>query len=98
MIKIIQLVTAQELIGDVVEHSSPDGAYYTVTNAANIHMVPQKGESFGIALIPFMPYVDGSLTVNKDKVVMIAEPTVEMRNNYSKMFGSGIEIANVMPR
>jgi hypothetical protein len=45
-----------------------------------------------------MPYVDGKVEINKDKVVIVADPTVEMRNNYSKMFGSGIEIANVMPR
>jgi hypothetical protein len=94
MIKIIQLVTAQELIGNVDEQET----CYVIKDAANIHMVPQQGGSFGIGMIPFMPYVEGSLTINKDKVVIVAEPTVEMRNNYSKMFGSGIEIANVMPR
>jgi hypothetical protein len=95
MIKIIQLVTAQEIIGDIDEKDDT----YLVKDPANIHMVPQgNGGSFGIGLIPFMPYVDGRLTVSKDKVVITAEPSVEMRNNYSKMFGSGIEIANVMPK
>lgn len=95
MIKIIQLVTAQELIGDIDEKDDT----YLVKDPANIHMVPQgNGGSFGIGLIPFMPYVDGRLTVKKDKVVITADPSVEMRNNYSKMFGSGIEIANVMPK
>jgi hypothetical protein len=95
MIKIIQLVTAQEIIGDIDEKDDS----YLVKDPANIHMVPQgNGGSFGIGLIPFMPYVDGRLTVSKDKVVITAEPSVEMRNNYSKMFGSGIEIANVMPK
>jgi hypothetical protein len=95
MIKIIQLVTAQEIIGDIDEKDDT----YLVKDPANIHMVPQgNGGSFGIGLIPFMPYVDGRLTVKKDKVVITAEPSVEMRNNYSKMFGSGIEIANVMPK
>jgi hypothetical protein len=95
MIKIIQLVTAQEIIGDIDEKDDT----YLVKDPANIHMVPQgNGGSFGIGLIPFMPYVDGRLTIKKDKVVITAEPSVEMRNNYSKMFGSGIEIANVMPK
>lgn len=94
MIKILQLVTAQEIIGEVTEQDNS----YTVKDPATIHLVPQgQGSSFGVGLIPFMPYVDGKITVNKDKVVVEAEPTVEMRNNYNKMFGSGIQIANVMP-
>ena len=98
MIKIIQLVTAQEIIGDI-ENDPVNSDTYLVKDPANIHMVPQgNGGSFGIGLIPFMPYVDGRLAVKKDKVIITAEPSVEMRNNYSKMFGSGIEIANVMPK
>jgi hypothetical protein len=97
MIKVIQLVTAQEIIGEIENDATGDN--YLVKDPANIHMIPQgQNGSFGIGLIPFMPYVDGRISISKDKVVITAEPTVEMRNNYSKMFGSGIEIANVMPR
>ena len=96
MIKVLQLVTAQEIIGEVTDHADT----FTVKNPATIHMVPQQnGGSFGIGLIPFMPYLDGSeVSINKDKVVITAEPSVDMRNNYNKMFGSGIQIANVMPK
>ena len=95
MIKVLQLVTAQEIIGDVDEQ----GPNFIVKEPATVHMVPQNnGTTFGIGLVPFMPYVDGKVSISKDKVVIEAEPTVEMRNNYSKMFGTGIEIANVMPR
>ena len=95
MIKVLQLVTAQEIIGEIEEQ----GSDYIVKEPATIHLVPQNnGSTFGIGLIPFMPYVDGKVTINKDKVVIAADPSVEMRNNYSKMFGAGIQIANVMPR
>ena len=95
MIKVLQLVTAQEIIGEVDEQ----GPNYIVKDPATIHMVPQgQGASFGIGLIPFMPYVEGKITISKDKVMIEAEPSVEMRNNYSKMFGAGIQIANVLPR
>jgi hypothetical protein len=96
MIKVLQLVTAQEIIGEVTETADT----FTVKNPATIHMVPQQnGGSFGIGLIPFMPYLDGShVNINKDKVVITAEPSVDMRNNYNKMFGSGIQIANVIPK
>ena len=96
MIKILQLVTAQEIIGDIDEQ----GPNFIIKDSATIHLVPQgqgSSSTFGIAMVPFMPYAEGKLTIEKDKVVIAAEPTVEMRNNYSKMFGAGIEIANVMP-
>jgi hypothetical protein len=97
MIKCIQLVNGHDLIGDIEEQ----GSNYIVKDPAAIHMVPsQNGNGqFGIGLIPFMPFSEtNKISVVKDKVVIEFEPSIEMRNNYSKMFGSGIEIANVMPR
>jgi hypothetical protein len=97
MIKCIQLVNGHDLIGDIEEQ----GPNYIIKDPAAIHMVPsQNGNGqFGIGLIPFMPFSEtNKISVVKDKVVIEFEPSIEMRNNYSKMFGSGIEIANVMPR
>ena len=45
MIKILQLVTAQEIIGEVTEQDN----VYTVKDPATIHLVPQgQGSSFGV--------------------------------------------------
>lgn len=93
-----QLMNGQDIIGEVV---SEDNSEITMRNPAAIHLVPaQNGANqFGIALMPYAPYAEfNKIVVNKDKVSIKFEPTVELRNNYSKMFGSGIEIANVMPR
>lgn len=97
MIKCYQLMNGQDIIGEVVE----DGNEITLRNPAAIHMVPSQsgGTSFGIALMPYAPYAEfNKITIFKDKVSIVFDPTTELRNNYSKLFGSGIEIANVMPR
>lgn len=98
MIKCYQLMNGQDLIGEVV---AEDNNEVTLRNPAAIHMVPSQsgGTSFGIALMPYAPYAEfNKITVFKDKVSIAFDPTTELRNNYSKLFGSGIEIANIMPR
>lgn len=98
MIKCYQLMNGQDLIGEVV---SEDSNEVVMRNPAAIHMVPSQsgGTSFGIALMPYAPYAEfNKITVFKDKVSISFDPTTELRNNYNKLFGSGIEIANVMPR
>lgn len=92
-----QLMNGQDIIGEVTEGEG----HVTLRNPAAIHLVPAQngGNQFGIALMPYAPYAEfNKIKVFKDKISIEFEPTVELRNNYSKMFGSGIEIANVMPR
>lgn len=96
MIKCFQLVNGHDIICDAeVDHIG-----IQIKDPAAIHLIPQGqgGSTFGVGLIPFLPFADGKITLSKDKVVLEYEPSVEMRNNYSKMFGAGIQIANVMPR
>lgn len=98
MISCYQLMNGQDIIGEVVRE---DAADVELRNPAAIHLVPAQNGSttFGIALMPYTPYAEfNKITILKDKVSIKFEPTVELRNNYSKMFGSGIEIANVMPK
>jgi len=93
MIKVFKLINGEELIADV--SSSSDSGYH-LDNAANIVLQPtDSGISVGLA--PYMPYVDGKIYLNKSAIASEGEPAVEMRNEYSSRFGTGIQIANVMP-
>jgi hypothetical protein len=96
MIKCFQLINGQDIIGD----ANFNGEEYTIKDPAAIHLVPQQnGNSFGVALMPFVPYAEfNTIILNKDKVMLHFDPSSDLRNNYSRMFGSGIEIANVMPK
>lgn len=95
MIKCFQLINGQDIIGEVTE----DETKYFVRDPAAIHLVPnQNNTSYGVALMPYTPYAEfNKITLSKDKVMLEFDPSTDLRNNYSKMFGSGIEIANVMP-
>lgn len=97
MIKCFQLINGQDIIGDAV---SDDEKTVTLKDPAAIHLVPQQNNtSFGVALMPFTPYAEfNKVTLHKDKIMLEFEPSGDLRNNYSRMFGSGIEIANVMPK
>lgn len=92
-----QLMNGQDLIGEITELED----HVVMRNPAAIHLVPAQNGSnqFGIALMPYAPYAEfNKIKIFKDKISIEFEPTVDLRNNYNKMFGSGIEIANVMPR
>ena len=95
MIKCFQLINGQDIIGEVTENDTT----YIIRDPAAIHLVPnQNNTSYGVALMPYAPYAEfNKITLNKDKVMLEFDPSADLRNNYSKMFGSGIEIANVMP-
>ena len=96
MIKCYQLMNGQDIMGEV----TVDELTITMRNPAAIHLVPSQsgGTSFGIALMPYAPYAEfNKITIFRDKISIEFDPTTELQNNYSKMFGSGIEIANVMP-
>lgn len=95
MIKCFQLINGQDIMGEVTEEHS----VYVIRDPAAVHLVPQQnGSSFGVALMPFIPYAEfNKITLHKDKIMLEYDPSGELRNNYSRMFGSGIEIANVMP-
>ncbi len=95
MIKCFQLINGQDVMGEATEQDSA----WVIKDPAAIHLVPQQGNSFGVALMPFVPYAEfNKVTLHKDKVMLEFEPSGDLRNNYSRMFGSGIEIANVMPK
>lgn len=95
MIKCFQLINGQDIMGEVVEEHNA----WVVRDPAAIHLVPnQNNTSYGVALMPYVPYAEfNKVTLFKDKIMAEFDPSAELRNNYSKLFGSGIEIANVMP-
>lgn len=93
LIKAMKLVTGEELIGDINERMGED--VVEITDPAAIHYVPgQQNGQMSIGLIPFAPYSDSNkFKFSLQHIVTMFEPNIEMRNNYSRLFGSGIEIA-----
>jgi len=95
MIKIIKLVSGEELIGEVVEeYHTQDGVDYELKEVAIVQMVPTQ-TGVGLSLFPFAPYTEDSSHIFRSKHIIIAMvPGIDLINNYNKMYGSGIQIAS----
>jgi hypothetical protein len=95
-IKIIKLVTGEELIGELVtsQHNLDGSVDYELKDVAIVQMVPTQ-TGLGLSLFPFAPYTEDKTHIFKGRHVIIAmDPGVDLINNYNKMFGSGIQIAS----
>lgn len=88
-IKVFKLISGEELIGELF--SWKDGIYELKAPATIIMQQTEKG--VGLALMPYMPYADGNITLFKQSIASEGTPSTKMVNEYSRLFGSGIEIA-----
>jgi hypothetical protein len=95
MIKILKLVTGEELLGDADEVANQLNQIKFVKPCI-IQLVPSRSnpEQVGIALIPYASYAkDHTIMIDKDSVVWEQEPVDEIRNQYNSIFGNGIVLA-----
>jgi len=96
MIKCITLKTAQTLMGDIDESSS------TLKIKKPVQVIVQPGQD-GQPMMGFAPFLqfttefDNGILIGKDDILTITTPVTELENQYSKMFGVGIQIVSSMP-
>jgi hypothetical protein len=93
---IVRLVTGEDLIGElnIIENPNPERKKYKLTNVGIVQLVPTK-EGVGISLYPYAPYAEESeFTFKEEHVITTFKPSLDLENNYSRMFGSGIQIAS----
>lgn len=98
-LKCIRMLAGEEVMGDVDESSDQ---VVKIKAPASIHLVPgQSSQQVSIGLLPWLPYSDDEeFTIGRDKIVTIHTPSVDLINNYNRLFGSGIQIAGAgaLPR
>ena len=87
-VKVFKLINGEDLIAEVEESSD----FFTVKNPASIVM-QQTERGVGVALAPYMPYATGDLILYKTGLTACGIPELQMTNEYSRIFGSGIQIA-----
>ena len=80
-VKIIKLVSAEELIGDYDETTS------VITNP--VIMIPVSKEQ--IAFQPWLPYAeDKKYQLKESQITLIATPSQTIKSEYDRIYGSGI--------
>lgn len=89
-IKVWKLISGEEIIGEVFNHY--DQQIEIKSPAVIIMQQTQTG--VGIALMPYMPYCEGNVSLWKQSIMSEALPTTKMVNEYNRIFGSGIEIVS----
>lgn len=93
-IYIVRLITGEDLIGELDISKTKDHEHkYKMKNVGIVQIVPTK-DGVGISLYPYAPYAeDSEFTFKEDHVMTTYKPSIDLQNNYSRMFGSGIQIA-----
>lgn len=89
-IKVFKLINGEEIISEVADIYGTDN--YELKSPATI-IVQQTEQGVGIGLAPYMPYVSGTISLYKSAVASYGSPEVKMENEYRRIFGSGIQIA-----
>jgi len=80
-IKVLRLVTAEELIGDWNQEKS------SITNP--VVMVPVSKDKIGFQ--PWITLSDDDEIVLKDQHIMaVVTPDIKLQNEYNRVFGSGL--------
>jgi hypothetical protein len=98
-IQCLKLSSGEEIVGEIT--SNPSEFVIKIKNPASIHMVPSsQNGTMGIAILPWLSYAeDHEFTISKETIAVLPfEPSVEFLNRYNQMFGSGIQITNIIPK
>lgn len=85
-VKAIKLITGEELIAQIIES---DQDTLKIKNPLAI-VVQRTERGPAIGFVPWMPYLEGDIVMNRSSTVLISEVDFEMRNQYNSMFGTGI--------
>jgi len=85
--KVLKLTSQEDIIGD---YEVRDGKHF-IGSPAKLVMVPLEGGGTGMGIMPWVPFTDDEEVEIKEECIMLQpmEPSKGIRNEYSKLFGSG---------
>jgi hypothetical protein len=89
-IKVFKLINGEEIIAEVFNNFAD---HIELKAPAQIVMQQTK-DGVGVALAPYMPYATGNIDLHRQAIASSGVPDVKMENEYSRLFGSGIQIVS----
>lgn len=93
-VKALKLVSGEDIIADIVKL---DEGVLVLKNPAVIVVQRSEGGQMGVGLQPYTPFATGNVTLYKTSLIAEFEADMNLVNEYNRIFGSGIVIANQMP-
>jgi hypothetical protein len=96
-LKLITFKTNQTLIGEIVNETD---SHIKLKQPVQVIVQPTKeGPMMGFS--PFLEFAEEfktGITLPKENIQCTTTPMVELANQYNQVFGSGIQIASVIPK
>ena len=95
-VKLITFKTNQTVMADVTDNGDTVKAKQTV----QVVVQPQNGQPM-MGFVPFLEYTEEfktGITFNKEDILTVTSPVVELENQYNQVFGAGIQIASAIPK
>ena len=89
-VQAIKLVSGEELVVEITDENDS-----SVTFKNPVASVLQRSQQTGGAALGFMPWMhaaNGPFTIDKSKIICVAEVAEEVKNGYNQIFGAGIVV------
>lgn len=93
-VKALKLVSGEDIIAEIIEAREGE---LVLKNPAVIVVQRSEGGQMGVGLQPYTPFATGNVTLYKTSLIAKFEADMNLVNEYNRIFGSGIVIANQMP-
>ena len=93
MIKILKLITGEEIIGDVTRSDN----IFQVKKPCALQFVPSRSnpEQPAMGMFPYAAFVaDHKINIKVEHVIFEEEPLKELYNQYNSVFGNGLVVAS----
>ena len=87
---LIKLTSSEEIL--CTQISSGEGAMIIKDAVLLIYRQAKEG-AMSVGFAPFMPYADGTISLNHTAIAANGYPKQDLADEYNRIFGSGIVIA-----
>lgn len=87
---LVKLTSSEEIMCTQV--SSGEGAMVIKDAVLLIYRQAKEG-AMTVGFAPYMPYADGTISLNHSAVASTGTPKQDLADEYNRIFGSGIVIA-----
>jgi hypothetical protein len=95
-VKIFKMINGEVIMADIVSEDFGQG-HYVVNEPASV-MLQERDGGVGVGIAPYMPYAEGRVNIRLNAIAAEADADQKLVNEYNRLFGSGIVIANVIPK
>jgi hypothetical protein len=95
-VKIFKMINGEVIMADIVSEDFGQG-HYVVNEPASV-MLQERDGGMGVGIAPYMPYAEGKVKIRLNAIAAEADADQKLANEYNRLFGSGIVIANVIPK